>query len=222
MTTYLDHYCERTAAGAWAEPLNTATNLAFILAALYVLHVWRKSELDLRRGWVIALLITLMFAIGIGSSLWHAFATPWAIWLDTIPILLFINVYLVTALAYGLRWRWFEVFAGWAAYQLGNQLLLLNLPADTWNGSVFYMPTWLALGLLGLAHRRVAPDMARALFRGWLLFTVSLCLRSVDAAWCPVWPLGTHFMWHLLNALLLGGLAVALLRLRALAIRTWH
>lgn len=222
MSTYLDHYCERVAAGAWGEPVNTLSNLAFIVAACWALGAWQRSELGLRRGAVILLLIALIFSIGIGSGVWHLQATPWAIWLDVIPILLFINVYLLATLAYGLHWRWFEVLAGWLAYQLCNQCLASSMPADTLNGSVFYLPTWLALALLALAHRRIAPAMARAFWRGWLLFSVSLLFRTFDARWCGTFPLGTHFLWHLLNALLLGSLTLALLKLRTAAIRPWR
>jgi hypothetical protein len=32
---------------------------------------------------------------------------------------------------------------------------------------------------------------------------VSLALRSVDLAACDAFPLGTHFVWHVLNAAVL-------------------
>ena len=221
MSTYLDHYCERVAAGPWGEPINTLTNLAFIVAAIWVGLQWRRTELDWRRGYVIAVLIGLMTAIGIGSSLWHALAAPpWVVWLDVIPILLFINVYLLAALGYGLHWRWFEVLAGWLVYQGCNQWLAASLPPSTLNGSVFYLPTWLTLALLAIAHRRIAPALAQAFWQGWGLFTLSLVLRTVDGLWCDAFPLGTHFIWHLLNALLLGRLTMALLQYRAASVRS--
>jgi hypothetical protein len=35
------------------------------------------------------------------------------------------------------------------------------------------------------------------------LFLVSLAFRSVDNVVCDVVPIGSHFLWHVLNALLL-------------------
>jgi hypothetical protein len=35
------------------------------------------------------------------------------------------------------------------------------------------------------------------------LFFVSLAFRTVDRAICGVFPLGAHFVWHLLNAVVL-------------------
>jgi hypothetical protein len=36
-----------------------------------------------------------------------------------------------------------------------------------------------------------------------MIFTVSLALRTVDLAVCETFRLGTHFLWHLLNAAVL-------------------
>lgn len=86
------------------------------------------------------------------------------------------------------------------------------LPPDTLNGSVFYLPTWGVLALLAvrLAHQQ-GPGW-RAFTAAAGLFLVSLTLRTVDAAWCGWLPIGTHFLWHLLNAWLLYLLVVALIR----------
>ena len=47
------------------------------------------------------------------------------------------------------------------------------------------------------------PEVARGLALGAGLLLVSLCLRGLDMAWCADWPRGTHFGWHLLNAVML-------------------
>ena len=46
------------------------------------------------------------------------------------------------------------------------------------------------------------------------LFAVSLAFRTLDRAVCPVWPLGTHAVWHLLNAGVLYGLIAVAVRYR--------
>jgi hypothetical protein len=82
-------------------------------------------------------------------------------------------------------------------------VLAAALPPDFLNGSVFYLPSWTALVAitLWLVGRR---HPSRGLFAGaTTLFLVSLGFRTADMAVCAVWPLGTHFLWHLLNALLL-------------------
>ena len=83
-------YCERISCAFWAEPVNAWTNACFLVAAAYV---WYRAH---RRGVHdsgVSLLITLMCAIGIGSFLFHTFATTWARWVDVLPILLFQLLY---------------------------------------------------------------------------------------------------------------------------------
>ncbi|MEL6683170.1 MAG: ceramidase domain-containing protein, partial [Pseudomonadota bacterium] len=83
----VDGYCERTDFSFWSEPLNAVTNAAFIIAALVM---WRRSAgLPTAR-----LLCAIVFAIGLGSFLFHTHATVWAALADVAPIGLFILTYL--------------------------------------------------------------------------------------------------------------------------------
>lgn len=63
----------------------------------------------------------------------------------------------------------------------------------------------------------VAPvDTARQLAMAGLVFLVSLGFRALDQALCPVIPIGTHFLWHIMNALVLFLLLRAAIRHRAM------
>lgn len=44
--------------------------------------------------------------------------------------------------------------------------------------------------------------MPRILAAGCTLI-VSLVCRNIDMAVCPAFPLGAHFLWHILNAVVL-------------------
>jgi hypothetical protein len=44
------------------------------------------------------------------------------------------------------------------------------------------------------------------------VFVISLAFRTVDRAVCGTFPLGTHFIWHLLNAVVLFVLLRAAIR----------
>ncbi len=146
MTPFLDAYCERTGPGLWGEPLNAVTNLAFIVAAVMALRLWRAQPgLTYRNGWDLLLMIALLFAIGIGSALWHTFATRWAMSADTIPILLFINVFLLGFLVRLAGLRWVGTIAFFALFQLVNRGVKAQFPPDFLNGSIFYGPTWFTL-----------------------------------------------------------------------------
>jgi hypothetical protein len=61
----------------------------------------------------------------------------------------------------------------------------------------------LILGYAWLLRHR-ARATARGLAVGAGVLCLSLLARSVDMALCAGWPVGTHFLWHLLNAAMLG------------------
>src|SRR3546814_8100939 len=75
---FIDLYCERVGPGLWAEPLNLVTNLAFILAGVLLVVALRRAEPAVRRDPAIIGLAVLVLVVGIGSGLFHSFATRWA------------------------------------------------------------------------------------------------------------------------------------------------
>lgn len=194
----LDNYCERTDPGLWAEPVNALTNLAFVIAAIVLFRLLRRTGVGERLVWVLA---GLVFAIGIGSFLFHTFATPWAAALDVLPILLFQLTYLWT---YGRR---ILLFGRWLAsaslLTLAAGIVLSGQFVHLANGSLSYAPAWLVLALLATAHWRRAPADRWTLPLAALLFSLSVALRTIDELACDLLPLGTHFVWHLLNGMVL-------------------
>src|SRR4051794_14524228 len=79
-------YCERCGPGLLAEPINASTNLSFLIAAWAAWFLARRANALHAGTWG---LIALSVAIGIGSALYHTFATGWARVLDVVPILHF-------------------------------------------------------------------------------------------------------------------------------------
>ena len=57
-------------------------------------------------------------------------------------------------------------------------------------------------GVAALAARRCPPASAPLALAG-TVFVISLAFRMSDIPFCPSFPLGTHFVWHCLNALVL-------------------
>lgn len=58
-------------------------------------------------------------------------------------------------------------------------------------------------------------DAGTALLAAAAVFALSLAFRSVDVAACGIVPIGTHFLWHVLNAVVLFVLVRAAIRARA-------
>ncbi len=65
--------------------------------------------------------------------------------------------------------------------------------------SITYAPALVTIFALGLHHRATHPREPPLLLIAAGIFTLSLFLRTIDAAACQRFPLGTHFCWHLLN-----------------------
>ncbi|MGC3962567.1 MAG: ceramidase domain-containing protein [Rhodocyclaceae bacterium] len=194
----IDVYCERIGPEWWSEPVNALTNIGFLLAAYLLLR--RRYPLDIQPevrllGWLIAL-------VGIGSGLFHTFGKVWGSWLDVGFIALFILTYLHRFL------RRLGGTTQLGAWMVVIAFVVLDRGVSAFgnlglNGSEAYVLPGVTLGLLALWARRVAPAAVPWLTWALVCFVASFTLRTLDMALCPVWPLGTHFGWHLLNAMVL-------------------
>ena len=189
----VDLYCERVDPGLLAEPVNASTNLAFFLAAWAIWNLARRSQ-TLSAG--IWLLIGLVVTIGIGSSLFHTFATTWARVLDEVPILLFQLSCLWLYSREIIKMRWGSA-AGLLAAFLVAAYVGRQFP-QILNGSLIYAPALLLILGLGLYHCREQKHERFAVLAAGGVFLVSIFFRTVDNAICPSFPVGTHFLWHLL------------------------
>ena len=196
----IDAYCERTDASFWSEPLNAVTNLAFLITALVSWQRVRGERLPLA-----GLLCALLAMIGIGSFLFHTFATRWAALADTLPILAFILVYLFAANLHFLRVRWPLALIGMAVFIPFATLVTPVLAQVPLLGrSAAYLPVPLLILLYALLLWSRAPQTAAGLALGAGLLLLSLTARSADGLVCTRLPMGTHMIWHMLNALMLG------------------
>lgn len=210
----LDNYCERLSPAFWAEPVNAVTNASFIIAAVVALVLARRRG-GLEPG--LAALILLVCLIGIGSFLFHTVATRWAVLADTVPIQIFILTYFALAMRRFVGLPWWGAGLATLAFVVYSALggMALSGFVDL-NGSEGYVPPLSALLVVGAALWAAGrPGPGAALIVGALIFAVSLAFRTADMAVCSAFPLGTHFMWHTLNGVLLGYLVIAMMRFGA-------
>lgn len=216
LSRQIDAYCERTGPELWSEPLNALTNAAFVIAgALALVFAARRGRLDGPVLW----LSGLMIVIGIGSFLFHTFATVWAAMLDTGPIALFILSYFAIAMRCfaGLSWgRSLLAMAGFLAALILLSAAIRPVLMPLIGSSVAYVPALIGLAAVGLwlgrRGRAGGAGAARGLFAAAALFTVSLAFRALDQPLCGAWETGTHFLWHLMNAAVLFTLLITLIR----------
>ena len=218
-TQAVDIYCERTTARFWAEPVNALTNAGFVLAAAWGAVEARRRALTQPVLW---LLVALAGAIGVGSFLFHTYANGWSALADTGPIWLFVAVYILAAMRWigGMaprRVAWvsgFFVAAGALIAVLASSEGAAPKAAapDPLNGSGQYAPALIALLVFS-----VIVGLRRHPYRHWLwgatgAFVVSLAFRTLDRDICASFPLGTHFIWHLMNAAMIAALLQLMIR----------
>jgi hypothetical protein len=205
MLTPIDAYCERLGPGFWAEPVNALTNLAFLIAAWLM---WRRTA-GLRMGRALA---AMLGAIGVGSFLFHTFANGLTAAMDVAPILGFILLYLFAANRdlLGLSGWWaLAATAAFLPYAALTVPLFEQVPAL--GSSAGYAPIPVLIVIYAALQRGAA---GRGFLIGAGLLCVSLALRTIDGAVCGVKPLGTHYLWHVLNAVMLAWMIEVWLRHR--------
>lgn len=215
-------YCERgTNPELLAEPINALSNGAFLLAGLVGLQLalWRPRE---ERTADHILLPVLVLFIGLGSLAFHLYADRGTALADVVPIAMFMLVYLGFALNRflgvppGLTVLLVIGFTGIMALtgqvQCSDGAVLLGAEAPgakpCLNGSLFYLPALAAMIVIGLILSERGHKAAPWVLLAAAIFAVSVTLRSLDMALCDQAVIdgrkvGTHFAWHVLNALAL-------------------
>lgn len=194
----VDSYCERVGPEFWAEPVNAVTNLGFVLVALWL---WPRC-----RGvaWARVLCVVLA-AIGVGSWLFHTHARVWAGAADVLPIAVFVFVYIF--LANRDFWRlpvWMSLVSLVLFVPYAALVVAVIGDAPVYGPSAAYLAVALLIALYALALARRLPEVARGLGIGAAILFASVTARALDAPLCDWLPMGTHFLWHLLNAAMLG------------------
>ena len=165
----------------------------------------------------------LVLFIGLGSLAFHLYADQGTSLADVLPISVFMLVYLGFALNRFLGVPpGFTVLLviGFAAIvaltmqiQCGQGAIgfpgaALKDAKPCLNGSLFYLPALAALIVVGLILHERGQKAAPWLLWAAAIFAISITLRSLDLAFCDKVliegrKVGTHFAWHILNALTL-------------------
>lgn len=196
----VDAYCERTGPEYWSEPVNALTNLAFLIAALLVWPRLKGPGMAMGRA-----LAGVLFVIGIGSWLFHTHANRLTGLMDVLPILGFILLYVFAATRdyFGARpWVAALAVAAFVPYAAATVPLFAMIPGL--GSSASYAPVPLLILVYAALLRNRLPETARGLAIGAGILIASLAFRTLDQPLCGALPLGTHFMWHVLNAVMLG------------------
>ncbi len=193
----IDIYCERVQPGLWDEPINAISNLVFFIAAW---SSWRLAHSLNVQFLSVKLLIYLMIAIGIGSSLFHTYATGWALLMDVVPITMFQIFYLWVYTRRVMKLKSIISIILIVVLVISS---LATLPLKVLNGSLSYAPALIYLLGLGIYHFQAKKQSKNLLLAGAGIFLIALFFRTIDQYICVIFPIGTHFLWHIFNGFML-------------------
>lgn len=202
---YISQYCERAGAGFFSEPFNVISSLAILVSAYFIYKFLKKQAIKSFRYWFLFLLLVI---VGFGSILWHSFRHPLVLALDAIPIYIFFFTFL-----YLLLKRLTESTIGALVLLISFfvvQVLASYFFPDFINGTVRHVIfATFSLSLIIWVYRKFK-NLNRHLLAAFLLYVLAIIFRLIDNSVCSIFPIGTHFLWHILNA------AVAYFAIRAL------
>lgn len=202
---HIDIYCERVDTSFWAEPVNAVSNLAFIIASLLAFKLYKKQGVT---SYPFIFLASLVFIIGIGSFLFHTFANVWSSLADTIPIWTFVVFYVMFSIKIIFNASWFKtarimiitLVLAYVGFHLSQSDSGGEVPL---NGSIQYAPALFFMVVFAVALYLRRGNLSKYAFYAVGVFLLSLTFRTADIAACDAISLGTHFMWHILNGIML-------------------
>lgn len=200
--TPLDVYCERLDPGFWAEPANALTNLLIVAAGLFGVSRVRGYQ----TGAFAETLAWWVVVIGVGSFLFHTTAVELTKWADILPIAAFTLAMALFALRRFARLSWPASLAYFVIYLVAISVVTWFVPAwlhEATNGTTGYLPAFGGFVFCGVvALARGSPGGWYALACAGILL-VGFVFRAIDRDVCGVFPVGTHFLWHISIALML-------------------
>lgn len=203
----IDIYCERIDPNFWAEPINAISNISILLGSIFGLFFISKVsssggvKLDKFQAYLAGFFGVIT---SIGSFLFHTFANSLTILMDVIPISLFqitvIHFFLHKVFNLRISIRVISILV-FAFISIGLDQEYFH---KFFNGSMTYFPSlFMLFGFSYWARAKKELEIANGLLVSGVVFFISLIARSLDMQVCDLFSIGTHFIWHTLNGVLI-------------------
>ncbi len=125
--------------------------------------------------------------------------------MDVLPITVFIHLYIISFFKRVIALNIVISILVMAAFVGVGVFFQYYFPPDTLNGTIMYVPTYLMLIIMIflLVFVKQSP-LYLHLINTAVIWTFSLAFRTMDMQICShTHQIGTHFLWQLLNAIVL-------------------
>ena len=195
-----DNYCERLDPSFWAEPLNALTNLFFIYFAIVIFIKNKNAKSDPQTRFELNVLSALLFLIGVGSLSFHTFANRLTEIFDVLGIILFVIAYLYFVLQRAFSYSRLVTVSIVAALLATTIIFSAVVPDSLFNGSHIYFPVLALFFWIVMKLKKQKSKYFPFARTAMIVFFISIVFRTLDSLVCDIVPIGTHFLWHTLNA----------------------
>ena len=195
----MDFYCERVNDNFFNEPINTISNIFFLIISVFTYKL--QKELKVKK--IFYLLPILIVCIGLGSFFFHLKPNTITLYLDVIPIFLFSILFIILFNKYELKISVLNNTLFIFSYILLFIFVTPILSYEFMNGSEFYFVNYLVLAIYTIILFFKKSQTFKLTFLAFLVFNFSIILRTIDNLVCNIFSIGTHFLWHIINAYLL-------------------
>ena len=154
-------WCERVAGGLFREPINTLSNLGFMLVGLFIFFIITSDDKDDNKNYFTGLTgVSILYAsaaifLGPGSMLMHGTNSLWGGWADNLSMIMYILIPWLYNIFRMSNWtvrRFLEIYfsivviyavmrwiSGWG---LGINLELFSVSIGLWAISEFLFKFW--------------------------------------------------------------------------------
>lgn len=189
-------YCETGIGLFFTQPINTVSNIALFISAYFVYKLLREYHI---KNLIIQILPPLVVLTAVGSMLWHGAPSLLTDFADTLPLSALVLIsffFLLDKLLSNKKLIWGIFFM----FILTETPFMFGILPSI-NGFIPYLLAFI-FGLF--ISVRVAGRYALfpQLFPILVVFAIALFFRTIDLTICSAFPIGTHFVWHILNALM--------------------
>ena len=178
--------------------LNQFSNIAFIIGAIYTWHTWKQYDSD---DYFSLSLIILVALIGLGSFIFHTFPSDKTIWIDLIPIQIFgLSYFAYIGMKY-FKASNFKIFMALITFFFVRQYWIIYMPRGALGGGITHIPTIFLLLSCSLLLLSKYKKFSTMLLTAGIIYILALITRAFDKQITLEFPVGAHWVWHILTAL---------------------
>lgn len=196
-----DAFCERHTLSVFDEPLNLATNLALIGAAVALSRIALQGR---RAGAIVPIsmqaLIGLAFLMSFASVVFHAWPSPWSEAFDQSSVHAFVLYLGICVLHWMLGWKWSHALLLLPPV-VALVVALRTLLPESFATLLAMLPALLGCVAFAVGLARRDDPRWRNFAAASATFAVALVFHRVDRPLCHLLPTGTHFLWHAFSGL---------------------